>query len=144
VQVIDDRGCPVETTDVRRKVGISISFEVRRREVPFVPGISLTNEQGAQVFSAMDTDQRWREAVAPGSYVSTAWIPGNLLNEGTVVVSVALGTFTPGGKTLRQATAQEVVAFQVVDPGEGGTARGDFSGPWSAPVRPLLEWTVST
>jgi hypothetical protein len=34
------------------------------------------------------------------------------------------------------------VALQVIDPGEGGTARGDFAGPWPSPVRPLLEWSL--
>jgi lipopolysaccharide transport system ATP-binding protein len=142
VRVIDDRGDTTESVDIRRRVGIEIRFDVRRRDQPFVPGIVLVNEQGGPVFSAMDTDPRWREACAPGSYSSTAWIPGNLLNEGTMIVSVALGTFAPGGKTVRQAVANDAVAFQVVDPGEGGTARGDFAGTWTAPVRPLLEWSV--
>ena len=59
-----------------------------------------------------------------------------------MVVSVALGSYAPGGKTVRQATANEAVAFQVIDPGEGGTARGDYAGTWTAPVRPLLQWTT--
>ena len=143
VRVIDEDGQSIESIDVRRKVGIEIVFDVCRREVPFVPGISLINEQGTPVFSAMDTHPRWRQPVGPGRYASTAWIPGNLLNEGTVLASVALGTLTSGGKTVRQATANEVVAFQVVDPGEGGTARGDFVGHWTAPVRPLLDWTLA-
>jgi len=58
-------------------------------------------------------------------------------------VSVALGTFSPGGKTVRQAHANDAVAFQVVDPGEGDTARGDFPGIWTAPVRPLLNWSIT-
>ena len=142
IRVVDEQGATAESIDVRRRVGIEIAFEVRRREEPFVPGIVLVNEQGAPVFSAMDTDPRWREPCDPGRYTSTAWIPGNLLNEGTMVVSVALGTYTSGGKTLRQAVANDAVAFQVVDPGGGGTARGDYAGTWTAPVRPLLQWTV--
>ena len=90
----------------------------------------------------MDTNPAWREPCDPGMYTSTAWIPGNLLNEGTIVVSVALGTHSPGGKMVRQAVANDIVAFQVFDPGEGGTARGDYAGTWVAPVRPLLQWTV--
>ena len=107
-----------------------------------MPGIALVNDQGSPVFSAMDTSPAWREPRDPGLYTSTAWIPGNLLNEGTVVVSVALGTYTAGGKTQRQAVANDAVAFQVFDPGEGGSARGDYPGTWTAPVRPLLEWTL--
>jgi lipopolysaccharide transport system ATP-binding protein len=143
VRVVDEHGATVDSIDVRRRVGIEIAFEVRRREQPIVPGIALVNDQGSPVFSAMDTDAGWREPRDPGVYTSTAWIPGNLLNEGTVVVSIALGTHSSGGKMLRHAVAADVVAFQVFDPGEGGTARGDYPGAWTAPVRPLLDWTLS-
>jgi lipopolysaccharide transport system ATP-binding protein len=142
VRVVDERGETVESIDVRRRVGIEIAFEVCRRELPLVPGIVLANEQGSAVFSAMDSNPVWREPCEPGCYTSTAWIPGNLLNEGPVVVSVALGTFTAGGKTIKQASANDAVMFQVFDPGEGGTARGDYPGTWNAPVRPLLDWSI--
>jgi lipopolysaccharide transport system ATP-binding protein len=102
----------------------------------------LTSGDGQPIFTAIDTDTRWRAPQPRGTYTSTAWIPGNLLNEGTVSVAVALGTFMSGGKTVRQAQANDAVAFQVVDPGEGGTARGDYPGVWTAPVRPLLRWTT--
>jgi lipopolysaccharide transport system ATP-binding protein len=142
VRVVDETGTSVASIDIRRRVGIEMTFEIERREQPIVPGIVLVNEQGSPVFSAMDTNPAWREPCDTGRFTSTAWIPGNLLNEGTMVVSVALGTYSPGGKTLRQAVANEAVAFQVVDPGEGGTARGDYPGTWTAPVRPLLDWTL--
>jgi lipopolysaccharide transport system ATP-binding protein len=132
----------VDTTDVRQPVGIEIGFDVLAQREPFVPGISLLNDQGQAIFGAMDTDPAWREARAPGRYKSVAWIPPNLLNEGMTVVTVALGTHAPGGRMTRQAQAHEVVAFQVVDPGEGGTARGDYAGVWSGPVRPLLRWDL--
>ena len=34
------------------------------------------------------------------------------------------------------------VSFEVLDPGEGDSARGQFSGQWRGVVRPLLDWTV--
>jgi lipopolysaccharide transport system ATP-binding protein len=143
VRVVDEHCETIESVDVRQRVGIEIVFDVRRREQPIVPGIALVNEQGTAVFSAMDTSPIWREPCEPGCYRATAWIPGNLLNEGSIVASVALGTFTPGGKTIRQAAVNDAVVFQVIDPGEGGTARGDYAGPWPAPVRPLLDWSLS-
>jgi lipopolysaccharide transport system ATP-binding protein len=143
VRVVTEALETAEVIDVRHPVGIEICFDVLAEGDPFVPGIALTNDQGQPVFGAMDTDPTWRAPRAAGRYVSVAWIPGNLLNEGTAIVSVALGTHSPGGKMIRQAQAQEVVAFQVVDPGEGGTARGDHVGIWSGPVRPLLSWTLS-
>lgn len=142
VRVIDESGQAAESIDVRKPVGIEIAFEILEQKHRFVPGITLTSGEGNPIFTAIDTDPMWREPQPRGIYTSTAWIPGNLLNEGMVSVAVALGTFAPGGKTVRQAQANDVVAFQVVDPGEGGSARGDYPGVWTAPVRPLLRWTL--
>jgi lipopolysaccharide transport system ATP-binding protein len=143
VRVVTEALETVEAVDVRNPVGIEIGFDVLEQRDAFVPGISLVNDQGQLIFGAMDTDPAWQHPRPPGRYASVAWIPGNLLNEGTTIVSVALGTHFVGGKMIRHAEAQEVVAFQVIDPGEGGTARGAFVGAWSAPVRPLLRWGLS-
>jgi lipopolysaccharide transport system ATP-binding protein len=89
----------------------------------------------------MDTSPRWLEPARPGSYVSTAWIPGNLLNEGLITVQVAVCSL--GGMKLRpHAGLDEAVSFHVQDPGEGDSAKGLFTGQWKGVVRPLLEWTT--
>jgi lipopolysaccharide transport system ATP-binding protein len=143
VAVVDADHKPVETIDVRREVGVQIEFEIIEQKHRFVPGFTLTSDQGQMIFNAIDTNPIWREPLKPGVYTSTGWIPPNLLNEGMISVAIALGTFVPGAKTIRQIHVADAVAFQVVDPGEGGTARGDYSGAWSSPVRPLLRWSLS-
>ena len=142
VAVVDADGKPIESIDVRRGLGIQIVFDILKQQHRFVPGFTLTSDQGQMIFNAIDTDPRWREPQPPGVYTSTGWIPPNLLNEGMISVAVALGTFVPGGRAIRHAHVNDAVAFQVVDPGEGGTARGDYPGVWTSPVRPLLQWTL--
>lgn len=142
VRVVNEQGERVDSADVRKPIGIEIMFDIVEQKHQFVPGITLMSPEGTLIFLAMDTDPRWRERLPRGRYTSTAWIPGNLLNEGMVSVTVALGTFIPGAKAIRQAQANDAVAFQVVDPGEGGSARGDYAGVWTGPVRPLLRWTL--
>ena len=44
--------------------------------------------------------------------MSTAWIPGNLLSEGTLFVRANLVTLNPNAL---QFAARDVVAFQVID-----------------------------
>jgi lipopolysaccharide transport system ATP-binding protein len=121
-------------------VGVELAFEILR-PVTLRPQIMLTTERGEHAFNAWDTHARWRSEVAPGRYVSTAWIPGNLLNEGWMAVSVFLSTPAPG-RTIQHAKEMDVVAFQVTDPVEGDSAKGDWVGQWHGAVRPLLEWTV--
>lgn len=140
VRVLDERRVIADVVDVRRPVGIEMSFEVIGDGPAFVPWLVLHNDQGMHVFSATDIDPFWSDPPPSGHYRSTAWIPGNLLNEGTVTASVSLNTFRSGGKAVIHARADEVVSFLVVDAGEGDTARGHYAGTWTAPVRPLLEW----
>ena len=74
-----------------------------------------------------------------GRYVSTAWIPGNFLSEGSLVVSADIHTHDP---VIKHFHEREAVAFQVIDSPDGDSARGDYAGPMHGVVRPLLEWTT--
>jgi lipopolysaccharide transport system ATP-binding protein len=126
--------------DVRRPVGIEITFRILRDGVPLVPKIKVRDQQGNVAFNAMATSERWHEPSRPGGYVATAWIPPNLLNEGLTTVDV--GIFSLDAPKLHPHTgAYDAVSFHVQDPGEGDSARGLFTGQWHGVVRPLLEWT---
>jgi len=71
--------------------------------------------------------------------VSTGWIPGNLLAEGTLFVNANMFSMEPRQKQFGE---RDAVAFQVVDGMDGGSARGDYGGQMPGVVRPLLEWTT--
>ena len=126
--------------DVRRPVGIEIGFVVLDDDRPVFPKIKVIDQRGDVAFNAMDTSERWHDP-SPGEYVSTAWIPGNLLNEGLVSVQVAICSF--GTLKLRpHAGLNDAVSFHVQDPAEGDSARGSFTGQWRGVVRPMLDWTT--
>jgi len=139
VRVVQD-GEEAAAVDVRRPVGIEIGFRVLGRGRPLFPKIKLVDGQGDVVFNAMDTSPRWREPAPPGDYLSTAWIPANLLNEGFVTVHVAVCSLA-APKLHHHLNVYDAVGFHVQDPGEGDSARGLFTGQWKGVVRPLLEWT---
>ena len=141
VRVVDETGDVVSAVDVRRPVGVEISFRVLRLDGrAFFPKIKLYDARRNVIFNAMDTSRRWREPAPPGDYVATAWIPGNLLNEG--IVSVDVGIWSLGAPKMYGHAGAEVVTFHVQDPGEGDSAKGLFTGQWQGVVRPLLEWTT--
>jgi lipopolysaccharide transport system ATP-binding protein len=141
VRVVDSELRTTASVDVREEVGIEIAFDVLRPGEPVRPQIMLLNEQGQHAFNAMDTDSRWQDPAPVGSLVSTAWIPGNLMNEGLMTVTVFLSTLAPE-KTVQHVHERDVVAFQVTDPVEGDSAKGDYVGQWGGAVRPLLSWTA--
>jgi lipopolysaccharide transport system ATP-binding protein len=140
VRALGHEGMPPGVVDVRRPIGIEIEFDVLREGKPLFPKIKVLDQEGAIAFNAMDTDERWLRPTAPGTYVATAWIPANLLNEGSTIVEVAICSLD-FPKLEHHAAVYEAVSFEVLDPGEGDSARGQFSGQWRGVVRPLLEWT---
>jgi lipopolysaccharide transport system ATP-binding protein len=141
VRAIDEDGNTIDTIDVRRTVGIEIRYRVLREGLPVFAKIKVHDRQGDIAFNAMDIEPHWQESSIPGVYSSTAWIPPNLLNEGTASVDVAVCTlWTP--KLLPRASWYDAVSFYVVDPGDGDSARGRFTGQLRGVVRPLLEWTT--
>ena len=127
--------------DVRHPVGIEIGFTVLEDGVPLFPKIKVFDQRGDVAFNAMDNSLRWRDPTPPGDYLATAWIPGNLLNEGLTTVEV--GVFSMGvTKLWPNAGCSDAVSFHVQDPAEGDSARGSYTGQWKGVVRPLLEWTT--
>ena len=97
VRVLPHEGMPPGIMDVRRPVGIEIVFRVLRAGKPLFPKIKVLDRESTIAFNAMDTDERWLEPTPPGEYAATAWIPGNLLNEGAVSV---------GGRDLLASTSR--------------------------------------
>jgi len=142
VRVVNEAGETVEAVDVRSRVGIEVGFTVLDGGVNLFPKIKVLDRQGEIAFNALDTSPHWHEQpAASGDYVSTAWIPGNLLNEGLATVEVAIVELGLD-KLMPRAGVRDAVSFHVQDPGEGGSARGVFLGQLRGVVRPLLEWTT--
>jgi len=139
-RIVDEDGKTVDAVDVRRPVGVEITFDVLQSGTALFPKIKLTTAQSEIAFNALDTDARWREPVEPGGYVSTAWIPGNLLNEGMVSVDVGLASLE-APKLAHHVNLPGVLTFHVQDLGSGESAKGLFTGQLRGVVRPLLEWT---
>jgi lipopolysaccharide transport system ATP-binding protein len=138
VRVRTEDGQTSGAVDIRQSVGIEMEFEVRKAGHVLVPNLHFTNEQGMLAFIAADQGPAWRRRPRPvGHYVSTAWIPGNLLAEGTLIVAASISTMDPVFVHFHEA---EAVAFQVVDSLDGDSARGDYAGVMPGVFRPLLQW----
>jgi len=124
--------------DIRQPVAIEVDFDVLTGGQVLVPNLHFFNEEGVCLFISSEVDSPWHRRPRPaGLYRATAWLPGNLLAEGTVVVGVAVSTMDP---VTVHFFERDAVAFQVIDSLEGGSARGEYAGPFPGVVRPLLKW----
>ena len=140
IRVRTESGDTVDSIDVRRRFGIELTYDVLQDGSVLAPALEFQNESGTCVFQAQDLEPRWRDKPRPrGTFTAVAWIPGNLLAEGALLVSVWIGALRPLKLHLH---LRDAVAFHVVDPFEGDSARGDWDGQLPGVVRPLLEWTT--
>jgi lipopolysaccharide transport system ATP-binding protein len=138
VRVRDDKGAIASSIDIRREVSIELQYEVLRVGKVIVPSVQLNNEQGACIFVSHDWSDTARHAERDvGIYTSIVTVPGNLLSEGTVFVSVGAATYRPHEVHF---TTRDAVTFNVIDSPDGDAARGDLAGPIPGVVRPILTW----
>jgi lipopolysaccharide transport system ATP-binding protein len=140
VRVRAEDGARVHLVDVLKPFRIDMEYEVLQDGYVLSPFFDFYNEEDVHCFAAADLDPAWRTRSRPrGRYVSTVWIPPNLLNEGTIVVSVGLAIMKPYDI---QFQVDSVVSFNVFDKMTGESARGDWMGKWGGAVRPSLKWST--
>ncbi|HQT93684.1 MAG: ABC transporter [Acidobacteria bacterium 21-70-11] len=131
-------GAVTDVVDIGAPVAVEIEYDVLRPGEVLVPNLHFFNEDGTCVFILHDSDPAWRRRGRPvGRYTSKAWIPGNLLAEGTLVVGAAVSTHDP---LVIHLYERDAVAFQVVDNSATVSARGDYAGFMPGVVRPLVPW----
>jgi lipopolysaccharide transport system ATP-binding protein len=140
VRVRTEDGRVSEAFDIRKPIAIEMEYEVLKPGHTLLCHFHFDNHQGVRIFSTHDSDPEWRRRVRPtGRYVSTAWIPGNLLAEGLHHAHAGIISLEPLND---QCWVREAVAFQVFDSVDGDSARGDWTREMRGVVRPLLKWTT--
>ena len=139
IHVRSEDGEICESIDIRAPVGVEMEFEVLKPGQVLVPSYNFINQEGLCVFVAAEQDEQWKEKPRPaGRYVSTAWIPGNFLAEGALIIGAAISTLDP---VKIHFFERDVVAFHVIDTLEGNSVRGNYAGPMPGIIRPMLNWT---
>lgn len=140
-RMVDDAGSTCGSFDISNRIGIEITYEVRKPGEILLPNFQVYNTEGLHVFTIQDGSQWKRRPKEKGRYVTTGWIPGNLMSEGSFIVNCAIVTYLP--KMDVHFNARDAVSFDVFDPMTGETARGDYAGKMTGAVRPLVDFETS-
>lgn len=141
VRARTEEGTAPEAFDIRRPVGLEVHYDVLQPGHLLTPNIHVYNEEGICVFVVLDNDPAWQRQPRPtGRFVTTVWIPGNFLAEGTLLIRAAITTYTP---YRIHCDVHETIAVQIVDAQDGQTARGDETGHFPGVIRPILPWTTA-
>ncbi|HEY4494603.1 MAG TPA: ABC transporter ATP-binding protein [Candidatus Paceibacterota bacterium] len=118
-----------------QEVGIEIEYQVLKDGYAPLPNIHIFTNKGEYAFISHadfspDLDRL-------GIHKITAWIPENLLNNGTYSIGVALSTMIP---LKIHVYEQNIITFQVLEDIEN-SKRNDFNQHIPGILRPKLKWT---
>lgn len=140
IRVKDESGRVCDRLDIRRPIGIEMQFRVLQPGYVLKPNLHFFNESRAYLFVSGDNDALSDEVRPPGTYSTTAWIPGNLLAEGVVYVNAAITTLHP---LFVHFDEHDVISFEVWDPLEDNPTRGRYRGSIPGLIRPRLAWETA-
>jgi lipopolysaccharide transport system ATP-binding protein len=141
VKVIDASGAVQDSFAVHEAIGIEMNYEVFENGHVLWLGHNIYNDKGINVFDSHSvSSDLYQKPHEKGMYKAVAWIPGNLLNTGSFIVSTAIFNHISQVIYLHE---KEILLFHVHDVFDGDTARGMSPGDFPGVVRPLLNWTIN-
>lgn len=127
--------------DVRHTLEISLRYEVFKSGLMILPSLHLHDMSGTPVISSIDNHPEWHGKPRPaGVYETSATFPGNLFNEGSFQLGLALSTLSP---FQNHAYVHAALAFSFYDPITGDSTRGQYHGELKGYLRPALAWETT-
>jgi len=140
-RIIDESGMTKEHFKINEIIGIEMRYEVLQGDHVLWLGHNIHNQQGINVFDTHSVNSPLYDQPHPtGEYVSVVWIPGNLLNTGSYLVSSAIFNHLQHRIHFHE---KDVLLFSIYDIFDDRTARGMSPGDFPGVVRPLLNWTIT-
>ncbi len=140
VRVKSDDGQVRRWMDIHKPVALEMEYEVLEEGVELLTYYRIYNEEGVMICTTVDQNSGWYDRPRqPGRYVSRAWIPGNLLNEGLVYVT----TVIKNRRTkARHASLREAIGFQLINTLDETNRQTGNSGSYGGVIRAVWPWEV--
>lgn len=136
----DEHGVTRSRFDTTEKVGVSMDYEIMKRDIAFTHSISVFNQEQVNIFGSHDvTSGNGDLCKKKGRYKATAWIPGNLLADGIFTINVAIFSPNPLDILIHQ---QNKLSFEMFTDFSKLSARGNYANDFPGVVRPLLDWEL--
>ena len=135
LRVLNAEGQVVGRVDITKPFKVELEYEVARPMSRFRVALRFLTADGTVAFTASDSaDPSFAtKPNSPGTYVSRCLVPGNLLNEGQYLLTVAADI--PFQQTL--FVEEAAVGFTVE---QTGGVNSRFPEKWPGIVCPMLEW----
>jgi lipopolysaccharide transport system ATP-binding protein len=140
VRLVGQSGGAIAVANHSQPVGIQMTYDVLEEGQILSPYFTVVSDAGMDLFTTANADRSLDEQPRkPGRYINTAWIPGNLLADGSYYVRAVMRSVK---KQYRPFTERDVITFSVVDDSEIVVAGGWWEGRASGVIKPDLKWTT--
>jgi lipopolysaccharide transport system ATP-binding protein len=130
-------GKPATVFGVGDRIELHVVYRVNASNPSFRVMVILY-AGGALAFALLEPTETVRPG--PGIYESLVIIPSHFMAE--QVYSVHVSIFASRGVKMHHVQHPEAVMFQVVDPIDGTSARGDYGERLKGVVMPKLDWSM--
>ena len=140
VRARNEGGESQQIFDSRQLIGIEIGYTALKPVSNLAAEFVVYDRNGNLLFtSANQYDDRLLAPHELGEHLSTCWIPGNLMTEGTFFIRVSIVELQVPVKT--HVFEENILVFQVVDNMDGNSARGRIAHNYPGLIRPRLTWS---
>lgn len=140
LRMIDENGNARESFRTTEKIGIEMTYEVIKNNFVLWLGHNIHNLEGLNIFDTHSVNSDYYTLPhEKGEYISIVWIPANVMNNGSFVISSAIFNHL---KQVIHFHEKDILMFNIFDDMEEITARGMSPGNFPGIIRPLLNWNI--
>jgi lipopolysaccharide transport system ATP-binding protein len=140
IATVNRSGSKLQIVNRSDAIGIKMVYDVLEDGHVFSPYFTVVGNSGTDIFSTADSDEAAHSVPRKrGRYISVAWIPPNLLADGSYFVRAVMRAVK---RQTRPFVERDVIAFTVVDDSNGDVVGASWwEGRASGIINPRLEWT---
>jgi lipopolysaccharide transport system ATP-binding protein len=125
-----------------KEIGIYIEYLVLQDIKFFTHGINFFSTTGIYIFGSHDTNKYEPDKIiSKGLYHTVVWIPGNLLQEGDYLVSIAAMRYSPFIVLFHE---MDLLRINVIDTKIQSAIPEECNLEFSGIIRPKLFWETRT
>jgi lipopolysaccharide transport system ATP-binding protein len=140
IDVIDENTNNNNFYKINETIGLRMTYYVKEDGHILWHGYNIHNASGINIFDTHSVTSEFYNKVHPkGLFTAIAWIPSNLLVEGTYSIGCAIFNHSIG---FTHFHIKDQISFTIIDSidTKNSTSRGKSGGTFPGLIRPLLNW----
>ncbi|MDC0338343.1 ABC transporter ATP-binding protein [Flavobacteriales bacterium] len=135
-RIINKDSITIEYAQIDENIGIEFTYKILKDGYSPIPNIHFNTVKGEHAFTAAESQKQ--ENNKKGEYTIIAWVPRNLLNVETYLITVGLSTMAP---VIIHFLEKDILILNTIEninirkEGHNQNIKGVF--------RPQLNWTIN-